>query len=160
MQEFSVQSRAEYEVRQALATYKIALVSCHYRNWWHRFVLSGRAAHAMAAEQAFVTAEDDGIVPGAPEYKNDAAVEIKAGFQLETSEGQTIVATNSNLASGATALIELLGQTITSVSRCPNNEFSFVFSDKAVLRLAVDEEGFKPYHLHVNAQSVEVTKDW
>lgn len=102
----------------------------------------------------------DGTVPGAPKYKNDAAIEIEAGFQLVTSEGRTIVATNSDLASGATALIELLGQTITSVNRCPNNELSLVFSDKAVLRLTVDGEGFESYHLHVCGQSVDVTKDW
>jgi hypothetical protein len=102
----------------------------------------------------------NGTVPGAPKYKNDAAIEIEEGFQLITSDGRTIVATNSDLATGATALIELLGQTITSVDRCPNNELSLVFSDKAVLRLTVNAEGFESYHLHVGGQSVDVTKDW
>lgn len=102
----------------------------------------------------------NGTVAGASKYKNDAAVEIEAGFQLVTSEGRTIVAKNSDLATGATALIELLGQTITSVDRCPNNELSLVFSDKAVLCLTVDGQGFESYHLHVGGQSVDVAKDW
>lgn len=96
----------------------------------------------------------------APEHRDDAAVEIEAGFQLVTSEGSTIVAKNSDLATGATALVELLGQTIVSVVRRPNNELSFVFSGKAMLRLIVDEQGFESYHLHVGGQSVDVTKDW
>lgn len=101
----------------------------------------------------------NGTVATAPEHRDDATVEIEAGFQLVTSGGSTIVAKNSDLATGATALVELLGQTIVSVDRHPNNELSFVFSGQAMLRLIVDEQGFESYHLHVGGQSVDVTKD-
>jgi hypothetical protein len=67
---------------------------------------------------------------------------------------------NPDLATGATALIELLGQTVVSVNRHPNNELSLLFSDKALLHLTVDEQGFESYHLHVGGQSVDVTKEW
>ena len=70
------------------------------------------------------------------------------------------MARNADLATGASALIELLGQTIVSVDRRPNNELSFVFSGKAMLHVIVDEQGFESYHLHVGGQSIDVTKDW
>jgi hypothetical protein len=102
----------------------------------------------------------DNIVAGVPKYKDGAAVEIEAGFRLETNAGQTIIAENSDLATGAAALIDLLGQTIVSIDRRPNNQLSLVFSGEAVLLLTVDEQGFESYHLHVGGQSVDVTKDW
>jgi hypothetical protein len=101
----------------------------------------------------------EGTVPGVPRYRDEAAVEIEAGFRLETTERGTIVAANPDLATGATALIELLGQTIVSVNRHPNNELSLLFSAKALLHLTVDEQGFESYHLHVGGQSVDVTKE-
>ena len=102
----------------------------------------------------------DNIVAGIPKYKDGAAIDIEAGFRLETNAGRTIIAENSDLATGAAALIELLGQTIVSVDRIPNNQLSLVFSSNAVLLLTVDEQGFESYHLHVGGQSVDVTKDW
>ena len=102
----------------------------------------------------------ENIVAGIPKYKEGASVEIEAGFRLETKNGQTITAENSDLAAGAAALIELLGQTIVSVERSANNQLSFVFSNEAMLLLTVDEQGFESYHLHVGGQSVDVTKDW
>jgi hypothetical protein len=100
------------------------------------------------------------IVAGMPKYTDGATIGIEAGFRLETSSGQPIVGENSDLATGATHLIELLGHTIVSVERRPNNQLSLVFSNEAVLLLTVDEQGFESYHLHVGGQSVDVTKEW
>lgn len=30
------QSDVEREVRNVLARYKLAMINCHYQNWWHR----------------------------------------------------------------------------------------------------------------------------
>lgn len=102
----------------------------------------------------------DSVVAGIPKYKDGAAIDIEAGFRLETNPGRAIVAENSDLSTGAAALVALLGQTIVSVDRIPNNQLSLVFSSNAVLLLTVDEQGFESYHLHVGGQSVDVTKDW
>jgi hypothetical protein len=102
----------------------------------------------------------DGTVAGGANHQNGAAVEIEAGFQLETNDGQTVSAENADLSTGAAALIELLGQTVVSVNRRPNNQLSLIFSDKAVLLLTVDEQGFESYHLHIGGQTVDVTKEW
>lgn len=101
----------------------------------------------------------DNVVAGTPRYKDGASVEIEAGFRLETKDGPTITAGNNDLAAGAAALINLLGQTIVSVDRSPDNQLSLVFSSEATLVLTVDEQGFESYHLHVGGQSVDVTKD-
>ncbi len=102
----------------------------------------------------------DNVVAGISKYKDGASVEIDAGFRLETNTGPTITAENTDLAKGGAALLELLGQTIISVNRCPNNELSLVFSNGSILLLTVDEQGFESYHLHVGGQSVDVTKEW
>jgi hypothetical protein len=101
----------------------------------------------------------EGVIAGVPKYKDGASVEIEAGFRLAKDDGRTIVAENSDLATGAAALVELLGQTIVEVDRHPNNELSLTFSGMATLLLTVDEQGFESYHLHVGGDSVDVTKE-
>ncbi|WP_092762901.1 DUF6188 family protein [Rhodoferax sp. OV413] len=102
----------------------------------------------------------DTSVAGMLKAKAGAAIEIEAGFRLQTSLGRTIIAENSDIATGAAALTQLLGQTIVSVDRRPNNELSLVFSSQSVLLLTIDEHGFESYHLHVGGQSVDITKEF
>lgn len=105
-------------------------------------------------------AQSDGTDAGAANHKDGAAVEIEAGFRLETNKGRTVSAENANLSTSASALIELLGQTVVAVNRRPNNQLCLIFSGKAVLLLTVDEQGFESYHLHIGGQSIDVTKEW
>lgn len=107
---------------------------------------------------SFVRLEE--VIAGVPKYKDGASVEIEAGFRLATIDGRTIAAENSDLATGAATLVELLGQTIVEVDRRPNNKLSLTFSGKATLLLTVDEQGFESYHLHVGGDSVNVTREW
>lgn len=102
----------------------------------------------------------DEVIAGVPKYNHGAAIEIEAGFKLETKDGRTVRAVNLDLATGAVALVELLGQTIVVVDRCPNNELSLTFSSGSTLLLTVDQQRFESYHLHVNRDSVDVTKAW
>ena len=57
-------------------------------------------------------------------------------------------------------MVELLGHTVVAVDRRPNNELLLTFSYEAKLLLTVDEQGFESYHLHVDGDSVDVTKEW
>lgn len=56
MDDFSRQSEPEREVRTALAAYKMALVSAHYRNWWHRTMLWLGDTQASDTETALASA--------------------------------------------------------------------------------------------------------
>lgn len=55
--EDSTEWQQEREVKKALFAYKMALVSCHYRNWWHRLLLWCRAENARGCEQQLVEAD-------------------------------------------------------------------------------------------------------
>lgn len=55
--DFSVQSEAEREVRDALARYKVGLVYTHYRNWWHRLLCWCGDEEAVRFEAALAKAE-------------------------------------------------------------------------------------------------------
>lgn len=102
----------------------------------------------------------EGDIAGVPKYKDGAAIEIEAGFRLTTNDGRKVSAANLDLATGAAVLVELLGHTVVTVDRRPNNELLLTFSDEATLLLTVDEQGFESYHLHVDGDSVDVTKEW
>ncbi len=53
------QSDAEREVRKALARYKLAMVNCHYRNWWHRLSVWMGEEEAIAADRELNSATSD-----------------------------------------------------------------------------------------------------
>jgi hypothetical protein len=99
------------------------------------------------------------IVAGTPKYEDGASIEIEAGFEFLSENGEVVTANNSDLASGAASLIQLLGQTITSVQRSSNNELRLQFSNRTSLLLKVDAQGFESYHLHIAGQSVDVTME-
>ncbi|WP_423383557.1 hypothetical protein [Burkholderia sp. LMG 32019] len=55
--DFSVQSDAEREVRDALAKYKIGLIHTHYRNWRHRLACWCHDKNAVRWDAALAKAE-------------------------------------------------------------------------------------------------------
>lgn len=100
------------------------------------------------------------IVAGVQKYESGASIEVEAGFELQMEFGQLIEADNSDLATGAASLIQLLGRKITAVSRLPNNELRLEFEGKINMVLTVDSQGYESYHLHISGHSVDVTKEW
>ena len=68
-------------------------------------------------------------------HADGIAVDIEAGFTFDTNDRRTIVAHSADLATGAGALVELLGKTVVAVNRRPNNELALVFSNRCVLGL-------------------------
>lgn len=100
------------------------------------------------------------VVAKVPKYQDGANIDVEAGFRLLTASGQVVSAVNSDLAAGTAGLTQLLVQTVTSVQRLPNNELRLHFSDNSELVLLVDSQGFESYHLHVDGESVDVTKEW
>ncbi len=101
-----------------------------------------------------------GVVAGVPKYEDGAHIDVEAGFRLLTASGQVVIAANSDLAAGTAGLTQLLEQTVTSLQRLPNNELRLQFCDNSALVLLVDSQGFESYHLHVDGESVDVTKEW
>ena len=101
-----------------------------------------------------------GVVAKVPKYQDGANIDVEAGFRLLTASGQVVSAANSDLAAGSTGLTQLLDQTVTIVQRLSNNELRLQFSDNSELVLLVDPQGFESYHLHVDGESVDVTKEW
>ena len=100
------------------------------------------------------------VVAKMPKYQDGANIDVEAGFRLLTASGQIVSAANSDLAAGTAGLTQLLDQTVTSVQRLPNNELRLAFSDNSELVLLVDSQGFESYHLHIDGESVDVTKEW
>ena len=105
-------------------------------------------------------ARKEAATPGQPKDKDGAAIYIEAGFQFDDGSGQVVVSEESDLATGGKSLVDLLGEKIVSVSRQANNQLRMVFSNKAVLCLVVDSQGFESYQLYVAGQTVDVTKEW
>ncbi|WP_124649025.1 hypothetical protein [Burkholderia stagnalis] len=70
--DFSVQSEAELEVRNALVKYKHGLVHTHYRNWWHRLSCFCGDADALRWDTALAKAEADArlVVNRSEEHQN------------------------------------------------------------------------------------------
>jgi hypothetical protein len=70
--DFSVQTDAEREVRNALATYKAALIHAQYRNWLHRFSCWCQDERAIKSEAVLTKAEADArvVVNRSDEHKN------------------------------------------------------------------------------------------
>jgi hypothetical protein len=100
------------------------------------------------------------VVAKVPKYQDGANIDVEAGFRLLTASGQVVSADNSDLAAGTAGLTQLLEQTVASVQRLPNNELRLQFSDNSELALLVDPLGFESYHLHIDGESVDVTKEW
>jgi hypothetical protein len=99
-------------------------------------------------------------VSAEPKYGSGARVEIESGFEYKGGLGQSIKAESSDLATPATNLIPLLGQSITTVGCLPNNELSLQFGETGTLILTVDNQGYESYHLYIGEQSVDITKAW
>ena len=100
------------------------------------------------------------FVAETPKYEDGAAIDIEAGFEFENQAGEILTAENSDLAQGASSLVELLGCTVTYVHKLSNNELQIDFSNKAKLVLNIDFQGFESYHLHIDGESVDITKEW
>jgi hypothetical protein len=101
------------------------------------------------------------IVANVPKYEDGARLDIEAGFHFQTVSGESILANNSDIATGAGSLTELLGKTILEVQRLPNNELKIKFSNDSEIVLIVDPQGFESYSLSVDGIWVEaVTKEW
>lgn len=101
----------------------------------------------------------DSVLANEPKYGAGARIEIESGFEFCTALGRTVLADNSDLANPAASLIPLLGCSITSVERLPNNELLLEFGEDGTLKLIVDDQGYESYHLHVAGQSIDVTKE-
>ena len=92
-----------------------------------------------------------------PQWEPGAGIDFEAGFELREAGADHQSASNENLGSNAGCLTTLLGQSITSVERLPENELLLVFSSGANLQLLTDPVGYESYHLHIDGQSVDVT---
>lgn len=60
--DFSVQSKPEREVREALTKYKLGLIHTHYRNWAHRVSCWVGDKDSLRWEAALAKAEADARV--------------------------------------------------------------------------------------------------
>lgn len=93
-------------------------------------------------------------------WEAGAVIDIETGFVLNLRGQPRYEASNENLGECGGCLTALLKQQIGAVERLPNNELLIRFSNGAELQLLTDPQGFESYHLHVEGQSIDVTKPW
>lgn len=96
--------------------------------------------------------------PASPQWEPGAAIDIEAGFRLRQSDGTVLEASNRTLGSSSGCLAALLGQTISSTERLAENELMVHFSNGVELHLVTNPQGFESYHIHIDGDSVDVTK--
>ena len=95
-----------------------------------------------------------------PQWEPGARIEIEAGFVLRQPNLEERCVYKNPIGKLCGQLTVLLGETVTSVSRLDRNELLIQFSTKIELQLLTDEQGFESYHLHIEGNSVDVTKPW
>jgi Family of unknown function (DUF6188) len=96
--------------------------------------------------------------PAPPQWEPGAAIDIEAGFKLRQSNGTVLETSNKTLGAFSGCLTALLGQKISSTERLAENELLVRFSNGAELHLVTDRQGFESYHIHIDHDSVDVTK--
>lgn len=98
------------------------------------------------------------VIAGVQKWEDGAAIDLEAGFALREKTRSAIFATNDILGHQAGSLTALLGQRIAAVKKLDNNELLLLFSNGSELQLVTDPEGFESYHLHIEGDTVDVTK--
>ena len=98
------------------------------------------------------------IKPPPTQWEPGAAIDIEAGFRLRQSEGTVFETSDEAIGMISGCLTVLLGQTISSTERLAENELLVRFSNGAELQLLTDRQGFESYHIHIDHDSVDVTK--
>jgi hypothetical protein len=93
-------------------------------------------------------------------WEEGAAIDIESGYELSGLDLSTQKASNEDLGEKSGCLTALLRQVVTAFEKLPNNEIMFRFSNGIELKLLTDKQGFESYHLHVEGQSIDVTKNW
>lgn len=93
-------------------------------------------------------------------WEEGAAIDIESGYELIGLDLSFLRTSNEELGEKSGCLTTLLGQVVTAFEKLPNNEIMFRFSNGSELKLLTDKQGFESYHLHVDGQSIDVTKNW
>ena len=105
----------------------------------------------------FYRQKQEPVLP-TPQWDEGAAIDIEAGFRLQHPDGAVSEAENKNLGISSGCLTALLGKTILRTDRLPENELLIRFSGGEELQLVTDSQGFESYHLHIDGDSVDITK--
>jgi hypothetical protein len=93
-------------------------------------------------------------------WEKGAAIDIESGYELSGLDLPTQKTSNEDLGEKSGCLTALLRQVVTAFEKLPDNEIMFRFSNGIELKLLTDKQGFESYHLHVEGQSIDVTKNW
>jgi hypothetical protein len=92
------------------------------------------------------------------QWEPGATIDIDAGFSLRLPDGNVQEVRDQLLGPSSGCLTALLGQTVSATERLSGNELLVQFSGDAELRLLIDPQGFGSYHIHLDDESVDVTK--
>ena len=100
------------------------------------------------------------LTAGSPpqRWEPGARIDIEAGFELAMPGADVLIVQNEEISMHGGLLSGLLNDNVSSVSRLAQNELALSFSSDAKLRLLTDAQGFESYHLHVEGESVDVTR--